>query len=259
MSILKNNWHWMLFALTIFGGIGVVLFTQLNTDTEPKTVYKLPSEETLQNIREKSAAQKAQEADGEKRPPPAGETYETGYWHGDHWHRTAPSQKSPQTPKVTADGVVHAPGTLIGNKAFWNKYWKDRGLEPPDGDWTWATDGKGNYYKSYKGQFTPFEIKTKIGYAPTLEQYQQMQKLHAEWHRAKNKGYTAEVQRLEAEMATLREASQGELPTYAGGVYQGRVGESPEEAKRNGRIQRAAVLRQLYREYGLEHLMPLTE
>ncbi len=197
-------------------------------------------------------------ADPQKQPPP-GESSETGHWDGDHWHRTAPLPKSPQTPKATADGVVHIPGTLIGNKAFWDKYWKDRGLEPPDGDWTWATDGKGNYYKSYKGQFTPFEIKTKIGYAPTLEQYQRMQKLHAEWHRAKNKGNTAAVQRLEAEMATLREASQGELPTYAGGVYKGRVGESPEEARRNSRIQRAAVLRQLYREYGLEHLMPLTE
>ncbi len=93
MSILKNNWHWMLFALVIFGGIGVVLFTQLNTDTEPKTVYKLPSEETLQNIREKSAAQKAQETDGEKRPPP-GETHETGYWHGDHWHKSSPMSQS---------------------------------------------------------------------------------------------------------------------------------------------------------------------
>lgn len=109
MSILKNNWHWILFALTIFGGIGVVLFTQLNTDTEPKTVYNLPSAETLQNIREKSAVQKAQETDGTKRLPPPGETHETGYWHDDHWHRTAPVETQDISTPVPVSVETHLP------------------------------------------------------------------------------------------------------------------------------------------------------
>lgn len=109
MSILKNNWHWMLFSLVIFGGIGVVLFTQLTTDTEPEKVYKLPSEEMLQNIREKSAAQKAQEADGTKRPPPPGETHETGHWHGDHWHRTAPVKTQDIPTPVPVSVGTHLP------------------------------------------------------------------------------------------------------------------------------------------------------
>lgn len=85
-SFLKNNWHWMLFTLTIFGGIGIVLLTQLHTDAEPKTVYNPPSAETLQNIRDKLATQKAQDT---AKPPPPGETHETGYWHEDHWHKRA--------------------------------------------------------------------------------------------------------------------------------------------------------------------------
>ncbi len=111
MLFLKNNWHWMLFVVVIFGGIGVVLFIQLNTDTEPKTVFNPPSEETLQDVQDKLAAQKAQEADGTNRPPPPGETHETGHWHDDHWHRTAPIKtQDVSTPvPVPVSPATHLP------------------------------------------------------------------------------------------------------------------------------------------------------
>lgn len=128
MSFLKNNWHWMLFSLVIFGGIGVVLFTQLHTDTEPKKVYNPPSEEMLQNIREKSAAQKAQEVDSPKRPPPAGETHETGYWHGDHWHRTAGG-----TSDTLQAGMINKD---IG--AMEAEYWASKGVSPPPPGYTYG-------------------------------------------------------------------------------------------------------------------------
>ena len=63
------------------------MFTQQDTDTEPNVIFEPPSPEVLQQIKDDIAARNAQDA---VKPPPSGETAETGYWHGDHWHRTAP-------------------------------------------------------------------------------------------------------------------------------------------------------------------------
>ena len=35
------------------------------------------------------------------KPPPPGETHETGHWHGDEWH-AVPHENHPETPSTTA-------------------------------------------------------------------------------------------------------------------------------------------------------------
>lgn len=119
-----------------------------------------------------------------------------------------------------------------------------------------AKDEEGNIYRVYPNTVTFFKPKKmKIGYAPTLEQHNQMRTLHTKWHEAQDAGNTAEVSRLEAEMETLKETSQGEIPTLGESVYNG-VGESAEEALKNIERQTDDALRQAYIDLNLEHIMP---
>ena len=83
---MKKRIYWGLGVLVLLLGIVGVLMMKRGTGSEPITVYKHPSDEVLDNIRNKIAAQQEQEIDDSKRPPP-GETKDSGYWHGDHWHK----------------------------------------------------------------------------------------------------------------------------------------------------------------------------
>ena len=190
-----------------------------------------------------------------------------GHWHGYVWHDETdnPSQirevPSPAEHAHNGERIRKAqpmpavPPIENISQTKGNNYWKELGLEPPDGNWTWAWDDEGNYYKSYEGRFTGFKVITQMGYAPTLEQFQRGKQLHNEWHKAKSEGNDAEVKRLKAEIETLIEESQGEVPSFTGGVYRSAPGESKEDAIRNGDRQRQEAIRRLYREYGLEHLL----
>lgn len=39
----------------------------------------------------------------EAKPPPPGETHETGHWHGDHWHAAPPHEGPVAAPEAEAD------------------------------------------------------------------------------------------------------------------------------------------------------------
>ena len=77
---MKRKLYWGIATLLIllFGIAVVFLYTYTNTEPKPKKVYNVPTD--IQQV--KKAALK----------PPPGETYATGYWHKDHWHRTAPPE-----------------------------------------------------------------------------------------------------------------------------------------------------------------------
>ncbi|RKU17056.1 hypothetical protein C6501_04925 [Candidatus Poribacteria bacterium] len=255
MLTLKKNWHWMLFVLVIFGGIGVVLFTQLNTDTEPKTVYKLPSEETLQKIREKAAARKAQADDGTNRPPPPGETHETGYWHGDHWHRTAPSVNEKQAAR---DGTNVLPSTTENPK---RRKWLREGEVKPGHFYSFDEDGylvcdeNGNLIQTPYGD-PAFHIFTTIGFRPTYEEYQEYKKLVTQGNAAYMAGNMAEYNRLVAEVLQFRRDHQGEVPDLtASTVFPD--DHTPATPEANARFDRMVVEKhnQLYREWGLGYLL----
>ena len=226
MSFLKNNWHWMLFTLVIFGGIGVAVWTQLQTDAEPKTVYKPPSAETLQNIREKAAARKAQATDGTQRPPPPGETHETGHWHGDHWHRTAPAgaQQSEGEYGVTRQGkqyiknsahadVPAANATPTGPPL--NIDWQDGGHPPPGSVINWRDPRTWESYRNFWG-FEPPDENPQTGreYTPTLDNWgtplQHFRGTFIITHYKKRIGFRpspeqlAEYKQLQAQLETAR-------------------------------------------------------
>ena len=89
---MKSRMYWGV-AILIILLIGVSVFMLMrNRDTEPKVIYKVPSAEVMQQVRKANAVKK----------PPPGETYGTGYWDGDEWHRTAP----PEPESVSVDGEM---------------------------------------------------------------------------------------------------------------------------------------------------------
>lgn len=256
MLFLKNNWHWMLFVIVIFGGIGVVLFIQLNTDTEPETVFNPPSAETLQNIRDKLAAQKAQEADGTNKPPPPGETHETGHWHGDHWHRTAPNTDQRQI----GNGVPASPLPSTTENPKRRKWIREGEVKPGhfhsyDEDGYLICDENGNLIQTPYGD-PAFHIFTTIGFRPTYEEYQEYKKLVAQGNAAYAAGNMAEYDRLIKEVLQFRRDHQGELPdlTATTVLPDDHTPDSPEAKARISRLS-SAKLDQLYREWGLGYLL----
>ena len=79
---MPKKMYWGFAALIILNiGVACVLLLR-RPDTEPKIIYKVPSAEVMQQVRKANAVKK----------PPPGETYGTGHWHGDEWHRTAPPE-----------------------------------------------------------------------------------------------------------------------------------------------------------------------
>ena len=291
MSILKNNWHWILFSLVMFGGIGVALLTQLNTDTEPKTVYKLPSAETLQNIREKSDAQKVQVSDDTKRPPPPGETHETGYWHGDHWHRTALRSDTKPSVPVAPDNV----NTRISNDMFpdrdipfqksfgvFPEAWMKLSLEermnvrvqdlknfnfPPTPDgYSIKLRSLGGFLKLdendnpilHKDYEPYFDVLTEIGFAPTREEYEHYQELLRQHGLALGWERTAEAERLSTEIDAFRLSCFREIPDIAISLkHPHGTTESEVQTRltRAIRIQRQ-LLYEEYRKAGFDYLIP---
>lgn len=138
------------------------------------------------------------------------------------------------------------------------QYREIMGVEaPPLGaKWGHAKDGEGNIVKVYPNTFTPFKLKTRIGFAPTLEQFQRYNRLKDQKLIAQLNQKPEEVKRINDEINKLIEDAQGEIPdSFGASVYDGR-GESPEEAARNSERQQKAALLQAYRDYGLEHIAP---
>lgn len=252
MSYLKNNYHWLLFIIVIFGSIGAVVFTQQRADTGPNVVFEPPSPEVLQRIKDSVAARNAQDT---VKPPPPGETEESGYWHGDHWHRTAPVETSVDTqPNDSAYGV-----TRQGTRYLKNPAWADRPeahaipTGPPlNIDWSdlptilsradWYDPRTWESYRNFWGfdrphvrengtvpwrvvidnHGTPLQWHENIalvtfytkrkGFCPTPEQLAQYESLQAEYEDARLLGLSETTTRLQQQINTLVASAQGELP-----------------------------------------------
>ena len=131
-------------------------------------------------------------------------------------------------------------------------YRKEWGEDPPpmDADWQHMRNHNGEILRHYDNSVTVF-YKIGIGFAPTLEQWEQHETLQAEIAEAERRGDTAEYDRILAELKTLIAASQGPVPIIDGGVYSGDpISKAKKSRKRNDAIK------DVYRKFGLEHCMP---
>ncbi len=84
----KMIWGFCSLIIGLIGVIAVLLIR--DRDTEPIKIYKVPDIAT-QDVKKVVL-----------KPPPDGETYATGHWHGDEWHRTVP----PEPEAVSVDGEM---------------------------------------------------------------------------------------------------------------------------------------------------------
>ena len=82
----KRIWIPILSVLVIAMGCGL-FYGRKPANQEPIKIYK------------------AVEVEKKPKPPPPGETYETGHWHGDEWHST----RTPETPDVSGGDAAPPP------------------------------------------------------------------------------------------------------------------------------------------------------
>ena len=169
----KMYWGIAVFIVILFT-VGVFLLTQRNVDMEPDVVYEPPSPEVIQKIKDDIAERNAQ---GAAKPPPPGETETSGYWHGDHWHKTQlpPLQgkklsNSPEKPDITEEEFYASFGLKPPPEGFYYRVHADNTTVLDE-------NGKPRLFSYYEPIFNVF---TRIDFAPTPEQYAHYQKLVSE-------------------------------------------------------------------------------
>lgn len=268
MLFQKNVWISILIVLLV--GVGIGLFygqhiaKQSVTDQEPIKIYKAVEVETP------AAAPK---------PPPPGETHETGHWHGDEWH-AQPHDPAEMTPGSTAknrsesdedwsDVTPEQRAQIEQMRAQQLADYVEKWGEPPssDGSYYHFRDNHGNVMRQYKGAAVVSDYELRIGFAPTpagLERYKQLSDdlwdamLEDERNGGSAENPSVEVQRLSNEIQALVESAQGEIPFPYGIRYHGASNSGfPSEAEE--KRQNAVAISDLYRRLGLDHLYEFYE
>lgn len=116
---MKKRMFWGLGVLVLLIGIvGVFVLIQQDTDTNSDIVLGEATKKLLKD-RKKQTTVKPEVLDA-NRPPPLGETHETGHWDGDIWHRTA----MPETSVNTRENVLNMPGVISSLTSDQVKVWK---------------------------------------------------------------------------------------------------------------------------------------
>ncbi len=293
---MKKQMIWGLAILMLLIGIaGVFLLIPRDTDTESEMVLGDATKKLLEDgPKPKGSPQEVNTPEPGVRPPPPGESRETGYWHGDHWHRTVPKDKSTQ-PTETVSWLKMSPEQLkevfsklsypekefldflemspeecverfskmddATKQLFYETYREERkrleayrkewGEDPPPigANWQHMRNHNGETLRHYDNTVTIF-YKDGVGFAPTLEQWEQHEAFQAELAKAQRRGDTAEWNRISAQIETLIAAAQGPVPLIDGGLYSGDP--SSREAKDR---KREEAIREVYRKFGLEHTL----
>ena len=105
---MKKHKIWGLATLILLLGIATV-FILLDQNAELHQLEK----ETAESDKLRQERNKPQEtpqvvdvSDNTQRPPPPGETHQTGYWRGDNWHKTEPI--NPNVAQNTKQGADKA-------------------------------------------------------------------------------------------------------------------------------------------------------
>ena len=119
MKFFRNNAYWIL-GIVIGIGISSIILIQRYQPQTDETGQKTRSEKTKQ----KETLEVHTPDHGVKvvKPPPPGETAKTGYWHGDRWHRTAPSlatRRNAKNVRSSTPTYTYYPGTHLFEGKDW--------------------------------------------------------------------------------------------------------------------------------------------
>ena len=197
----------------------------------------------------------------QKEQPPSetsvDDTSQGGHFHADGtWHGTPhpppppgeplqkATQKQPRQPSITEKQFYASLGLKPPPEGF---YYRVHADNTPVLD----ENGKPRLFSYYEPIYNVF---TRIGFAPTPEQYERYQQLEHNLRFAQDQDDTTEIARLEAEIERLKADAQGELPDFtSSGVAPTSLFETQAyqaEIRRRDKEMRA----HLYREWGLGHL-----
>lgn len=199
-----------------------------------------------------------------------------GHWHGDEWHaephtahaaedETTAQQAKPNKNLSSAKELKNPTPEQIA--AMDQSFYGSLGLEvPPPGyhyiwegdtdDWVVSRDENGNPIMMRKDE--PYvEISTTIGFAPTREQWDRYQQLLRARDLAFINDDDAEYQQLTYEMEQLEAEAQGELPSFASTwIIDAPEGVDIEDREEEMHRKVDEIVRQTYRDWGLEYLLP---
>lgn len=92
---LRKNWLPITVFIVAIVAVGLYLLTTQQTPKDPTTIIK------------------PVEVGKQPKPPPPGETFETGHWHGDEWHK---GSHDAHTQVTTPEVQVTPSGTQIPNE-----------------------------------------------------------------------------------------------------------------------------------------------
>ena len=287
MLFLKNNWHWILFSIVIFGGIGVLIFTQLNTDTEPKIVLGQATKDLLNNRAKQqspAAVVDTPAVPSTEEHPPEPHVHTDGTVH----LPTPPTEVSPALfdRLATFDGIVLSPKSISFAKApagvdlNWASMTPEevtkaiddiengRHFPPPGYEYLWDPDDTSQLALDLNGfpilhtRGEPkFFYDPTIGFRPSSEQLKEYKRLQAAHTKAiLSSDQREEAQRLSEKLRYMRYNIQGKKPGYS--ISLDREAESMEEfleIKRTVMQTARPIRRQLtadaFRKVGLGYLI----
>ena len=210
---MKKQMIWGLVTLILLLGIAAVfIFLDQNAELQQLEQETAKSDKLRQeHNKPQETPQVVDVSDDTQRPPPPGETHQTGYWQGDNWHRH---------DEARTDVVISAPQVTAAQRAEWEKYWKDQGLDPPP-------DGHGyRYDKDGKvaGLFKYNEPEFEVGWSKSEAPGQDFTKLtETEWIRYHALRHIVGGSLLYLDQPMIKRMMAGEtLPkaTYARGVQE---------------------------------------
>ena len=210
---MKKQMKWGLVTLILLLGIAAVfIFLDQNAELQQLEQETAESDKLRQeHNKPQETPQVVDVSDDTQRPPPPGETHETGYWHGDRWHRH---------DEARTDDVIPAPQVTAAQRAEWEKYWKEQGLDPPPDGHNYRYDKDGNVAGLYKYN----EPRFKVGWSEEDSPGEDYSKLtETEWIRYHALRHIKGGSLLYLDQPMIKRMMAGEtLPnaTYASGVQE---------------------------------------
>ncbi len=282
---MKKQMIWGLAILMLLIGIaGVFLLIPRDTDTESEMVLGEATKKLLENgPNPKGSPQEANTPEPGIRPPPPGETHETGHWDGDRWHRTVPGKTSVELPTAPQSNEPYPDRHIPFQKSFgtlpeaWTKLSLEERinvrvqdlnnfgfLDTPSGYSIRLRDTKGLLDLDENGNpilhkdYEPyFRVVTEIGFAPTREEYERYKEMQREYTQAHGWGQTAEAERINAELKAFRQACYRNIPDLVVSLSHPTTTDAHADAllQRAMRIQKE-VLYAEYRKAGFDYLIP---
>ena len=239
----KTRWG-LVILIVLLLGISVVLLMR-NTDTEPIKVYKTDVEPTYKSSEKLQDTKKFKEwweEQGAKHLPD----------DGAQSVEVSDEQNTDEFP----DFASLTPEQL---KKIYDQFYIERGLKPPPPGYKyrWAAidvpllDENGQPVLHKIGD-PIINIAIEVGFAPTKEEYEQLNQLKRDKLQAEFRGWVEQAASITQKIEKLEALVQRERPVLKGTMWIGNSGEyNRERVRRMAREQ----LNEALRSYGLEHLI----